>query len=234
MTALQFKSGPASDHGALVDAEFKFADPEGDVATFTGYGSIFGNIDNGRDMVMAGAFSESIGAKGAKGVKLLWQHDQSQPIGMFTAIEEDRKGLKATGKLLLTVSKAREAYEMMKAGIVDGLSIGFQTLKESYDIEKGGRGYRKIEKADLWEISLVTFPMNSRATVTAVKNMPTDRELEAMLRDEAGLSNRDAKAALSIFKKTLRDGGETAQAPRDAEAEAISRELDKLLAAIRS
>lgn len=234
MTRLSIKSGPATDHGALVDAEFKFADPENDIATFTGYGSMFGNIDNGRDMVMPGAFAESIGAKGAKGVKLLWQHDPSQPIGMWTELSEDRKGLKATGKLLLTVAKAREAYEMMKAGIVDGLSIGFQTLKESYDTEKGGRGFRKIEKADLWEISLVTFPMNTRAGVTAVKNMPSDRELEAMLRDEAGLSNRDAKAALSVFKKTLRDGGETDKAPRDAAAEAISRELDKLLAAIRS
>ena len=69
---------------------------------------------------------------------------------------------------------------------------------------------------------------------TAVKTMPSDRELEAMLRDEAGLSNRDAKAALSVFKKTLRDGGETEDASRDASAEAISRELDALLAAIRS
>lgn len=234
MTLLSLKSGPATDHGAPFATEFKFTEAEGDVATFTGYGSMFGNIDNGRDMVMPGAFAESVAAKGPKGVKMLWQHDPSQPIGMWTAIEEDRKGLKLTGKLLLTVSKAREAYEMMKAGIVDGLSIGFRTLTESYDTEKGGRGYRKIEKADLWEVSVVTFPMNTRASVTAVKSMPTDRELEAMLRDEAKLSNRDAKAALSVFKKTLRDGGETEQAPRDAEAEAISRALDEFLTRIKS
>jgi len=165
---------------------------------------------------------------------MLWQHDPSEPIGTWTDIVEDAKGVKVSGRLLLSLEKGKEAYEMLKSGIIDGLSIGYRTLTESYDTEKGGRGYRKIEKAELWEVSLVTFPMNTRATVTAVKNMPTDRELEAMLRDEAGLSNRDAKAALSIFKKTLRDGGETAQAPRDAEAEAISRELDKLLAAIRS
>jgi len=231
---LHFKAAPNIEHGGGVDLDFKLSDVEGDVAVFSGYGSIFGNVDNGRDMVMAGAFAESIEAKGTRGVKLLWQHDPSQPIGTWTAIEEDRKGLKVSGKLLLTVQKAREAYEMMKAGILDGLSIGYRVMKESYDTDKKIGGYRKIEKADLWEVSLVTFPMNPKATVTAVKTMPSDRELEAMLRDEAGLSNRDAKAALSVFKKTLRDGGETEDASRDASAEAISRELDALLAAIRS
>lgn len=234
MNALQIKSSPATEQAAACAFEFKLADPEGDVATFTGYGSKFGNIDNGRDMVVKGAFEESISAKGPGKIKMLWQHDPGQPIGVWTDMKEDGQGLKVSGKLLLSIQKAKEAYEMMKAGIVDGLSIGFRTMKESYDTEKGGRGYRKIEKADLWEISLVTFPMNPKATVMAVKTMPTDRELEAMLRDEAGLSNRDAKAALSIFKKTLRDGGETAQEPRDAVIPAISRELDTLLAVIRS
>lgn len=234
MLTLDQKASPATEQAAACAFEFKLAEPEGDVATFSGYGSKFGNIDNGRDMVVKGAFEESIAAKGAGKIKMLWQHDPGQPIGVWTDMKEDGQGLRVSGKLLLTIQKAREAYEMMKAGIVDGLSIGFRTMKESYDTEKGGQGYRKIEKADLWEISLVTFPMNPKATVMAVKTMPTDRELEAMLREEADLSNRQAKAAVAIFKKTLRDGGETAQAPRDAEAEAISRELDKLLAAIRS
>ncbi len=235
MNALQIKTSPATERAPVCDIEFKLAEPEGDVATFTGYGSMFGNIDNGRDMVVKGAFEESITSKGASKVKMLWQHDPGQPIGVWTDMKEDGRGLKVSGKLLMTVQKAKEAYDLMKAGVVDGLSIGFRTLKESYDTEKGGRGYRKIEKADLWEISLVTFPMNPKATVTAVKQMPTDRELEAMLRDEAGLSNRDAKAAVSVFKKTLRDGGEAAdEAPRDAGLTAISRELETLLAAFRS
>lgn len=234
MLTLDHKSSPATEQAAACAFEFKLADPEGDVATFTGYGSKFGNIDNSRDMVVKGAFEESIAAKGASKIKMLWQHDPGQPIGVWTDMKEDGQGLRVSGKLLLKIQKAREAYEMMKAGIVDGLSIGFRTMKESYDTEKGGRGYRKIEKADLWEISLVTFPMNPKATVTAVKTMLTDRELEAMLRDEAGLSNRDAKAALSIFKKTLRDGGETAESPRDAVLQAISRELESTLAQIRS
>lgn len=234
MNALCLKSAPAIDHGCGVDLDLKFAEANGDVATFSGYGSVFGNIDNGRDMVMQGAFAESIASKGAKGVKMLWQHDPSQPIGTWTEASEDRKGLKMSGQLLLSLAKGREVYEMMKAGIVDGLSIGFKTMKESYDTEKGGRGYRKIEKADLWEVSLVTFPMNPKATVTAVKNMPSERELEAMLRDEARLSDRQAKAAVAVFKKSLRDGEEPEHAPRDAEAEAISRALDTLLTRIRS
>ena len=234
MNALQIKAGPAREMAEACAFEFKLAEPEGDIATFSGYGSKFGNIDNGRDMVMKGAFADSLASKGPDRVKMLWQHDPSQPIGVWTDMKEDSTGLKCAGKLLLTVQKAREVYELMKAGVIDGLSIGFRTLKESYDTEKGGRGFRKIEKAELWEVSLVTFPMNEKATVTAVKTMPTDRELEAMLRDEAGLSNRDAKAALSVFKKTLRDGGETAQEPRDAGLTAISRELSELLAAIRS
>ncbi len=234
MSALLLKSAPGIDHGAVCDLEIKFDATEGDVATFSGYGSIFGNIDNGRDMVMPGAFKDCLKSKKPGAIKMLWQHDASQPIGAFDEMAEDNKGLLCKGRLLLSIQKAREAYELMKAGIVSGLSIGFQTQKESYDTEKSGRAYRKIEKADLWEVSLVTFPMNPKATVTAVKQMPTDRELEAMLRDEAGLSNRDAKAAVSIFKKTLRDGGETAQGPRDADLSAISRAMDDLLAQIRS
>lgn len=234
MTLLAFKSAPNIDQGDLVVDEFKFVDAQDDTATFTGYGSIFGNIDNGRDMVMKGAFAESL-SRGPKSIKMLWQHDPSQPIGVWTDAKEDARGLKMSGKLLLTISKAREVYEMMKAGIVEGLSIGFKTMKESYDTEKGGRGYRKIEKADLWEVSLVTFPMNPKATVTAVKTMPSERELEAMLRDEARLSDRQAKAAVAIFKKSFRDGeAERHEAPRDAEVQAISRELDKFLTRIKS
>lgn len=228
------KSTAGMDHGSACDLEIKLDAADGDVATFSGYGSKFGNIDNGRDMVMPGAFKDSLGMKKPGAVKMLWQHDPSQPIGMWTSLEEDKNGLKVAGSLLLGLQKAREVYEMMKAGIVDGLSIGYRVTKESYDTEKSGRAYRKIEKADLVEVSLVTFPMNPKATVTAVKTMPTDRELEAMLRDEAGLSNRDAKAAVSVFKKTLRDGGETAQGPRDADLSAISSELARLLATIQS
>ena len=235
MSILKIKAGPTTEQAGVCDFEFKFSEPVGEAATFTGYGSMFGNIDNGRDMVVKGAFAETLAAKPTNRIKMLWQHDPAQPIGAWEELKEDGKGLFCKGRLMLSLARGRESYELMKAGVVDGLSMGYRTLKESYDTEKGGRGYRKIEKVDLWEVSLVTFPMNPKAGVVAVKQMPTDRELESMLRDEAGLSNREAKAAVSVFKKILRDGGsETAESPRDAGLSVISSELDALLAIIRS
>lgn len=231
---LLFKSAPNIDQGDLVADEFKFV-ADGDAeGTVSGYGAMFGNIDNGRDMVMPGAFADSLKARGGKGVPMLRGHEPNQLIGIWTDAKEDRRGLVVKGALNLETQGGREALALMRQGALDGLSIGFRTMKESYDTEKGGRGYRKIEKADLWEVSLVTFPMNPKATVTAVKTMPTDRELEAMLRDEARLSDRQAKAAVSIFKKTLRDGGEPDKAPRDAASEALSSKLAELAAALRS
>jgi uncharacterized protein len=230
---LKHKSSPVEETGAALALDVKALQDDG---TFEGYGSVFGNTDLGGDVVVKGAFAESIGKRGARGVKMLWQHDSSQPIGVFTEVSEDGKGLKLKGRFLLNLLKSQEAYTLVKEGVVDGLSIGFKTMKDRWDTAKG---IRYIEKADLREVSLVTFPMNPKAVVTAVKALPTERELEAMLRDEAGLSNRDARAAVAVMKKALRDGGETAREPRDeAQNEAMTRalagSLDELLARLRS
>jgi hypothetical protein len=93
---------------------------------FEGYASLFGVVDLGRDLVAPGAFRETLAARPAGAVKLLWQHDPSQPLGVWREIAEDGRGLKVRGQLDLAVAKAREAHALMRSGAVDGLSIGFR------------------------------------------------------------------------------------------------------------
>lgn len=135
--------------------------------TFEGYLSVFGNVDHGGDMVEKGAFKRTISHRKQAGKKfvLLWQHDTKQPIGVFTA-EEDNIGLKIRAELTLGVQQADEAYLLLKSGALDGLSIGYGTVKSAYDPKTGVRTLRELA---LWEGSLVTFGMNDQALVTDVK-----------------------------------------------------------------
>ena len=155
-----------TEHFEISACELK-ADGESE-GVFMGYGSIFGNKDLGNDIVERGAFLKSINERGANGVKLLWQHKTDTPIGIFEEIREDRKGLKVRGKLALKTQGGNEAYELMKMGALDGMSIGYRAdpAKQKYD-EKNKRRY--LKELDLMEISLVTFPMNPRARIHAVK-----------------------------------------------------------------
>jgi len=139
----------------------------GEDGLFTGYASVYNVQDNHNDIILNGAFNESL-SKGNKvaDVKLLWQHDVNEPIGIFTKIIEDETGLYVEGKLLNDVARAQEALALMQAGALDGLSIGF-TIKD-YEIDEN-TGTRIIFEADLWEVSLVTFPANSEARVQTVK-----------------------------------------------------------------
>jgi len=162
---------------------------------FVGYGSIFGNKDLGNDVVEKGAFLKSINDRGARGVKLLWQHKTDQPIGIFEEVREDTKGLRVKGKLALGTQGGKEAYELMKMGALDGMSIGYRAdpAKQKYD-EKNKR--RLLKEVDLMEISLVTFPMNPRARIQAVKGEEMNiRDLEKGMRDAFNLSRSDAKVA---------------------------------------
>mgnify|MGYP001064327732 CR=1 FL=1 len=146
---------------------------------FEGYASLFGVADLGGDLVMPGAFRESLLRRGAAGVKLLWQHNPAEPLGTWHEIGEDRRGLLVRGRLDLAVGRAREVHALMKSGAVDGLSIGFRTQRSRRD-EK--TGLRRLEKIDLWEVSIVTFPMLPEARVSAVKQQfPVGRASE---RDE--------------------------------------------------
>jgi Escherichia/Staphylococcus phage prohead protease len=137
--------------------------------TFHGYASLFGEVDLGQDLVMPGAFRDSLRLRGARGVKLLFQHDPNEPIGVWLELAEDSRGLFARGRLMPEVTRAREVLSLMRAGALDGLSIGFRTVKGRTDAKTG---VRRLDQIDLWEISIVTFPMLPEARVSAVKRGP--------------------------------------------------------------
>lgn len=130
-----------------------------------GYASLFGACDQGGDIVQAGAYSASLKALSAQGrnVKMLWQHDPTQPIGIWDEVREDARGLYVKGRLLESVGKGREAAALIGAGAIDGLSIGYRTVKAA----KNEQGRRLLTELELWEVSLVTFPMLPSARVGA-------------------------------------------------------------------
>ncbi len=185
-----------------------------DDGAFSGYASIFERQDLGRDVIQRGAFRDTLAAKGARGVRLLFQHKPDEPIGVWEELVEDAKGLFARGRLATEVPRAREVLSLMRAGAIDGLSIGFRALKAHRD---KARGIRRIQTVDLWEISIVTFPMLPDARIRNVKHRslesgrPTERELERWLTRDAGLTRSEARAL-------LRDGLKGLGRTRDAAA----------------
>lgn len=183
----------------------------GDTGTFEGYGSVFNITDRGGDIVATGAFAETLAAAKAAGrlPAMLWQHRQAEPIGVYTEMEEDAIGLKVKGKLALKTARGAEAYELMKMGAISGLSIGYRVRDDSWDRVTG---VRTIKKADLVELSLVTFPMNDASRVSAVKtieDLETLAEIERHLRDAGGFSKSEATALVSRIKSVSRsDSGD--------------------------
>lgn len=151
-------------HGSPIELDIKAI---GDDGFFVGYASVFNVKDRGGDIVMPGAFTTSLQTYPPARVKMLYQHNTSEPIGVWTKFEEDGRGLKAEGRLILETAKGREVHALMKAGAVDGLSIGFRTIRDAVDRQKGARLLHELE---LREVSIVTFPMNEDATVSSVKS----------------------------------------------------------------
>lgn len=181
----------------------------------SGYGSIFGNRDLGGDVVQPGAFAASIAS--GRVPKMLWQHDADDVIGVWTSIVEDGVGLKLEGELADT-NKGNDVYKLLKMGALDGLSIGYFVTDEAWD-----GSTRLIKGAELWEVSVVTFPMNESAKIDSVKAAEmTEREIERKLTQDAGFSRSVARALMS-------GGYDAVKGMRDA-AEA-ERELVELLLA---
>ncbi len=155
----------------------------GEGLAIRGYASRFGAADQSGDIVTAGAYAASLAAMSRTGrrVKMLWQHNPVEPIGVWEEVREDETGLFVSGRLLPEVARGREASALIAAGAIDGLSIGYRTVKSGKD----DRGRRLLSELDLWEVSLVTFPMLPTARVGAKAETPgpVARELAALIDD---------------------------------------------------
>ena len=185
---------------------------------FEGYASVFGNKDLGNDVVISGAFRKSLRAKGARKIKMLFQHDTKEPIGVYTQIKEDGNGLYVKGQLAMNTQKGKEVYELMKMGAIDGLSVGYRVDAKGYHYDERGKR-RMLKEVDLMEISAVTFPMNPKARISAVKAEDRSvRDWETFLRDEGGLSRSESKVAASAVCKALdqREVGDEQQGVMDS------------------
>src|SRR5262245_51496093 len=154
--------------------DLKQVEPDG---TFAGYASLFNTEDMGRDIALPGAFRDSLSQRGPAGIKLLFQHKPDEPIGIWESLKEDARGLYARGRLMLDVARAREVLALMRAGALDGLSIGFRAVVGQRDAKTG---IRRLAKVDLWELSIVTFPLLPDARIAQVKS-DTDRRLLATI-----------------------------------------------------
>ena len=137
--------------------------PDGSVE---GYASLFGEIDQSRDMVMPGAFAKTLSLRGIRRIPMLFQHDPAEPVGVWLELREDHRGLYARGRLIPEVARGRELLSLLRAGAIDGLSIGFRTVQGRIDPKTR---VRALHAVDLWEISIVTFPLLAGARVRSVK-----------------------------------------------------------------
>lgn len=186
--------------------EVKRESESDDYLTISGYGAVFGNVDNGGDIILPGAFKECIAA--GRKVKMLWQHDPSQPIGIWDEMREDENGLYMSGRISKKATKGAEIAELVNMGAIEGLSIGYRTQEYEMDVDKG---HRNLTKLDLWETSVVTFPMNEMANIYAMKaDEITQRDIERAFKN-MGYSNRMAKVMAGGAWKgrddVLRDAG---------------------------
>ena len=186
---------------------------DADARTVEGLGSVFHNTDQGGDIVMPGAFTKSLTKRNPA---MLWQHKQDQPVGVWDEVRETPEGLWVKGRILNT-ALGNDAYELARHGALKGMSIGYATKDSETDRKSG---VRKLKELDLFEVSLVTFPMNELATISRVKQKPADeRALEEYLR-EAGYSRTEAKAIVAKGHKGLTDQREA--------GDAADRFLDRL------
>lgn len=202
-----------------------------DSGEFEGYGSTFGGEpDAYGDVIAEGAYSDSLAAHKAKGTmpKLFWQHNADEPIGKWTDAVEDSHGLLMRGKLNMDVQRGREAYALLKAGDIDGLSIGYRIKEYSVDTDSG---IWTLEKLDLIEVSIVSVGANENAVVQSVKaakavhdlteklkagDRLTEREFETWLKGlQLGFSNSQAERAARLH---LKGQGEPADAADDGVA----------------
>lgn len=193
-----------SIHRKYIERPFEVKSVKSD-GTITGYASVFGEIDSYRDVVVAGAFNNSLEkryrAKARKGIPMLDQHDTRTPVGLWPIddVKEDNVGLLVTGQINMKVQKGVENHALAEQGALSGLSIGYTTELDDWD-ESGQ--VRILREVDLWEISMVTFPAGDSARITSVKaisGLDTLSDCETLLRD-AGFSKSETAAFVSRIK----------------------------------
>jgi len=214
-----------------------------EIGVFTGYASTFNNTDRDGDIVLPGAFPSDINART---VKMLRQHKHTDLIGVWKSIKPDAHGLLVNGAINLDVQMGRETYSLMKQGALDAMSVGMGVPRDSIEIKEvqleGGRSrkLRRIKKAILSEISLVTIGANPNALITDVKSgdfegLPSVAEFRVMMRD-ADMSRKErsdcAREYLDLLKKwnlLVRDAGDDSDddLARDAEAKKAADEAEK-------
>lgn len=214
--------------------EMKFV---GQTGIFEGYASVFDVTDSMNDRIAPGAFQKSLAAHATERrlPPLLWQHDVKQPIGSFSDMREDGHGLFVKGTLFTDdIPRAKEAWKLLREGVVTGLSIGYR-VNESF--RDAATGIRVLTDIELLEVSMVTFPANAQARVSCVKSVlaaggiPTCKEFEAFLRD-AGLSRKQAKGFIARGYKSLslRDAAEEGNVHDDARAlQALAAKIHSLI-----
>lgn len=174
-----------------IPLELKSADEGGEIV---GYAAVYNNVDSGSDKMLSNCFDKSLAELKTTGrtVKMLWQHDPTKVIGVWDDFTSDDRGLLAKGRILTDVQLGRETLALLRAKALSGLSIGYRTIDAEFKRDPEGRMIREISEAELWETSIVTFPMNSEAGVTDVKQLTSARDVERILRD-AGVPNSFAK-----------------------------------------
>lgn len=194
-----------------------------EAGTIEGYGAVFGNLDTYGDVIEPGAFVDSLGSRMPK---MLWQHNMGDPIGRWTEVREDARGLFMKGQIAVKSSRGRDAYELVKAGAVDGLSIGYLTRDYAMDGDT-----RRLKRVDLYETSLVTMPANSAALVTGIKSAGV-RDVERALH-EMGFSRSEAKAmagaAWNRRSEILCEAGQAGPEDDQREVDALKQLLTETL-----
>lgn len=205
-------------HSAPLETKFA-ADEAGVIA---GYASLFGGEPDAHgDVIGEQCFTMSLAKHRQQGTTppMLWSHDPSRPIGTWTEIRQDSIGLAVKGRLALESNAGREAYALLQANALSGLSIGF---RETVGTHLPGGG-RRLEAVDLVEISLVAIPAASGARITSVKAAAdiTPKWINQVLRD-AGLSKGMAEGIIRHgWRGAIDEAGE-------AEAAQIERILQTL------
>lgn len=173
--------------------------------TVEGYASLFGELDQARDMVMPGAFAATLRTRGVRRIPMLFQHDPAEPVGVWLELREDSRGLYARGRLIPEVQRGRELLALVRQGGIDGLSIGFRTVKGRIDPKTR---IRKLDIVDLWEISIVTFPLLTGARLHAMKaSPPVSRARQQAERDFAVACGKPGSPAPAPFRRKRRRVG---------------------------